>query len=119
MRSALGHPHGSISPQRTPQGARTFYAELFDWKINVDESRDYGIVAPTPDRLPGGIGQAGKDNPHPAGVVVYFAVNNVEAGLERAESSVASAVPPWAIPGLGTMAVFPDPDGNRVGLWQV
>lgn len=99
---------------------RTFYGELFGWEINVDESRSYGIVEATPEQLPGGIGQAGKENPHPAGVVMYFAVNDLESALERAERLGGKrAVPPWEIPGLGKMAVFHDPEGNRVGLWQI
>lgn len=98
--------------------SRMFYGELFGWKINVDESMDYGLTQ-TSRGILGGIGQAGKENPHPAGVVMYFPVDDVEAALERAERLGGKrAVPPWAIPGLGKMAVFHDPDGNRVGLWQ-
>jgi predicted enzyme related to lactoylglutathione lyase len=96
--------------------SRRFYAELFGWDIRVDESMDYGLVGATPT---GGIGQARDGYAHPPGVVVYFTVDDVEAALEKAERlGGMQAVAPWEIPGLGKMAVFQDPDGNRIGLWQ-
>jgi uncharacterized protein len=96
--------------------SRRFYAELFGWDIRVDESMDYGLVGATPT---GGIGQTRDGYPHPPGVVVYFTVDDVEAALEKAERLGGTrAVAPWEIPGLGKMAVFQDPDGNRIGLWQ-
>lgn len=99
--------------------SREFYGELFGWEITVEESMNYGIVEAAPERLPGGIGQAAEANPHPAGVVMYFAVNDLEAALERAQRLGGElAVAPWELLGLGRMAVFHDPDGNRVGLWQ-
>jgi predicted enzyme related to lactoylglutathione lyase len=29
----------------------------------------------------------------------------------------ALLVEPWDLPGMGTMAVIGDPDGNRIGVW--
>lgn len=104
---------------RDAERSRAFYADLFGWPIAVDESMNYGLVEATPERMPGGIGQAHPDNPHPAGIVTYFGVDDVEASLAKAEELGGKAVvPPWEIPGLGKMAVFTDPDGNRVGLWE-
>ncbi|QHC23270.1 VOC family protein [Streptomyces sp. GS7] len=98
--------------------SRAFYGELFGWEIKVDESMNYGLTV-TAEGVPGGIGQATGDNPHVAGLVMYFPVADLEAAIERAEGlGGICVVPPWEIPGLGKMAVFHDPDGNRVGLWQ-
>jgi predicted enzyme related to lactoylglutathione lyase len=98
--------------------SRAFYSELFGWEIHVDPAMDYGIVAAGDDRLRGGIGQAGDGSPHPPGVVVYVAVADVDEALQRAERLGGTrALDPWEIPGLGKMAVFEDPEGNRVGLW--
>ncbi|RKN40126.1 VOC family protein [Streptomyces hoynatensis] len=98
--------------------SREFYGQLFGWEVRVDASMDYGLTQ-TPEGVAGGIGQATEDGPHPAGLVMYFPVADVDAALGRAEALGGScAVPPWEIPGLGKMAVFRDPDGNRVGLWQ-
>src|SRR5581483_8166136 len=99
--------------------SRAFYRDLLGWEIQVDESMDYGLVQPGPHTLPGGIGQARDDAPHPPGVVVYFTVDDLDAALARAERlDAARLVPAWEIPGLGRMAVVGDPDGNRIGLWE-
>ncbi len=99
--------------------SRAFYGELFGWPVNVIESLDYGLVEADDGRLPGGIGQAGEQNPHPAGVVIYFPVEDVDVALARAESLGATClIRPFELPGYGRMAVIADPDGNRVGIWQ-
>lgn len=98
--------------------SRQFYGSLFGWEINVVPETNYGVIIPGPERLPGGIGQAGPPAPHPVGVVTYFTVDDVEQALAHAQQLGGRvAVEPWTIPGLGIMAVFFDPDGNRVGLW--
>ncbi|MDQ9750979.1 hypothetical protein RFZ03_09935, partial [Acinetobacter baumannii] len=68
--------------------------------------------------LVGGIGQAGEGHRHPVGVVAYVPVDDVADALSRATELGASiAVEPWTLPGMGTMAVVLDPNGQRVGLW--
>ncbi|WP_427887364.1 VOC family protein [Kribbella sp. GL6] len=95
------------------QAARDFYAELFGWRLQLLEAANYALVEPGP----GGIGQA--DATHPRGIVTYFPVDDVEATLARAvELGARADTPPWTVPGLGTMAIFVDRDGNRVGLWK-
>jgi predicted enzyme related to lactoylglutathione lyase len=97
--------------------SRAFYAQLFGWRLQLIEALNYALIDPDPDILPGGIGQ--QDPAHPGGVVTYFSVPDLEASLAKAEELGAkTAVPPWEVPGLGRMAVFLDPDGNRIGLWQ-
>ncbi|MGW2149997.1 VOC family protein [Nonomuraea bangladeshensis] len=102
-----------ISTPDAPR-ARRFYQELFGWTVNaIDET--YALVGGDGDRPAGGIGQAGPDSPY-TGVVVYFAVDDVEAALERAESLGGSRVMEPAPTPMGRIAVFADLDGNRVGL---
>jgi predicted enzyme related to lactoylglutathione lyase len=104
---------------RDAEASRAFYTGLFGWDIKIDESMNYGLVSPAAGRIPGGIGQAGEGYPHPAGIVTYFTVDDLDESL-RAARKLGSfeAVPAWEIPGFGRMAVVLDPDGNRVGLWQ-
>ncbi|WP_433012758.1 VOC family protein [Kribbella sp. CA-294648] len=97
--------------------SRAFYTQLFGWRLQVIEALNYALIDPDDNTLPGGIGQ--QDETHPAGVVTYFSVPDVDASLAHAEQlGGKTAVPPWEVPGLGRMAVFLDPDGNRIGLWQ-
>jgi len=101
-----------------PTTSRKFYADLFEWDIPVMEEMNYGMVdTGASEGIPGGIGQA--DDGNPAGIVIYAAVDDAEAALAKAESLGGKIVtPPYEIPGYGFMAVFQDPEGNRVGLWQ-
>ncbi|MGA4992700.1 VOC family protein [Nonomuraea bangladeshensis] len=102
-----------ISTPDAPR-ARRFYQELFGWTVNaIDET--YALVGGDGDRPAGGIGQAGPGSPY-IGVVVYFAVDDVEAALARAEGLGGSRVMEPAPTPMGRIAVFADLDGNRVGL---
>jgi uncharacterized protein len=102
---------------KDPAKSRQFFADLFGWNINVVEEMNYGLVDAAADGIPGGIGEAGDENP--AGIVLYVAVDDAKAALDKVEALGGKAeVPPYEIPGYGLMAVFRDPDGNRVGLWQ-
>ena len=98
--------------------SREFYARIFGWKIDVIEELNYGLTE-SPQGVPGGIGEAGDYTPHPAGIVAYFPVADLQAALAEAERAKSECVvQPWELPGYGRMAVILDPDGNRIGLWQ-
>lgn len=64
---------------------RTFYAELLDWTVAVDAALDYGLVNEGEDPPVSGIGQAGEGNRHPAGVVTYFPVKNIDVAVSTAQ----------------------------------
>lgn len=93
---------------------RSFYGDLFGWTITpLDDS--YALVG-EPEGPAGGVGQAGDGAPY-TGLVVYFAVPDVGAALDRATELGASVVlPAVEVPGRGRIAVFTDPEGNKVGL---
>lgn len=114
----MTRPAAWIDIQATDaEQARRFYGSLFGWEINVIPEMNYGVFAPGPERLPGGIAQATAEG-HPVGICTYFTVDDVASALDQAEQLGAQvAVPAWTIPEMGTMAVVLDPDGNRVGLW--
>ncbi|MFE9421968.1 VOC family protein [Kitasatospora sp. NPDC006697] len=95
--------------------ARRFYQEMFGWPVNVLDDT-YSLVGDADGRPTGGIGQAGPGSPY-TGIAVYFRVADVETALARAEElGGARRLEPRALPGMGRMAVFTDPDGNVVGL---
>ncbi|MGR6913136.1 VOC family protein [[Actinomadura] parvosata] len=98
--------------------AHKFYAELFGWNVDANNPMNYGMVdTGSSEGIPGGIGQA-SDGAQP-GVVLYVAVEDAKASLAQVERlGGKTEVAPYEIPGTGVMAVFQDPDGNRVGLWQ-
>lgn len=95
-----------------------FYSSLFDWKINADNPMQYGLVDTRSDRgAQGGIGQNDPNMPAPPAVTFYVEVFDLQATLDRAVTLGGMVVmPPTEIPGMVTLAMFTDPDGNTIGL---
>jgi predicted enzyme related to lactoylglutathione lyase len=94
---------------------QSFYAGLFDWKVDANNPMDYGIVeAGGPNGIGGGI-SASQDGS--AGVTVYVEVDDPQAYLDKAVGLGGKLVMPVTdIPGAVTMAQFSDPAGNMIGL---
>ena len=96
---------------------RKFYGDLFDWPIeSSDGDMDYGLVAPQPSGIGGGIGRSSDGG---AGhVTFYVEVDDPAAYLRKAEKLGGKvAVPPMEIPNYNlTFAFFSDPEGHLIGL---
>jgi predicted enzyme related to lactoylglutathione lyase len=113
--NAMGQPvvHFEINGK---DGAklRSFYGDLFDWKITVDPTYNYGLVdTGVEGSLGGGIGES----PDASGTTVYIQVADLQATLDQAEALGGKVVMPITdIPGVVTIAQFADPEGNVVGL---
>jgi len=102
---------------RDANRAKEFYSSLFGWKINSNNPMNYGIVN-TGSKLGanGGIGQTSGTTPAPT-VTFYVQVKDLQAYLNKAESLGGRTVmPPTEIPGMVTLAMFSDPEGNTIGL---
>jgi hypothetical protein len=95
-----------------------FYSQLFGWEIKTHEGMDYGMVsAAGPNSIGGGIG------PTPPGagpyVTFYVMVDDIKTHLAKAEKLGArTCLPETPIPGVGSCAMFADPDGNMIGLFK-
>ena len=82
----------SRSWPRTPRRSASFYADLFDWKIDADNPMNYGMVSPD-DNAPGGAGTSGIGGgigQMPEGMgdgyaTFYVDVDDVETALAKAE----------------------------------
>jgi uncharacterized protein len=117
----MGYPvvHFEIN-SAAPEELRRFYADAFDWKVEVDSTVGYGDVktegvcpgSGSPG-IDGGIGQsdAGDDF-----VTFYVQVPDVQAALERVNALGGETVLPPTEAGRVHLAMFRDPRGNRVGL---
>lgn len=92
-----------------------FYADLFDWKIDTNNPMEYGMVNTGGKGINGGISAAQQGSP--GGVTFYVEVDNLEEYLRTAERLGGKTVmPPSTVPGGPTIALFTDPEGNRIGL---
>ena len=94
-----------------------FYSKLFDWKVNASNPMHYGLVnTGSKQGANGGIGQNDPSAPAPS-VTFYVQVSDLQKYLDRAESLGGKTImPPTEIPGMVTMAMFTDPEGNVIGM---
>lgn len=99
--------------------AQSFYREMFGWQVQpLPEMGGYAIVDTQAGQgaASGGIGPVMGAS---GGIRAYFHEPDLAAGLARAVELGGTVVQePSEIPGFGTIAVFADPDGNQVGLWD-
>jgi predicted enzyme related to lactoylglutathione lyase len=100
---------------------RSYYSELFGWKIDADNPMNYGIVNREDNLNAEGIGVGGGVGQGPEGygghVTFYVEVPDVEAALSQAESLGGSRVmgPEQVTPEV-QLGQFTDPEGNLIGL---
>ncbi|MEX0875662.1 MAG: VOC family protein [Actinomycetota bacterium] len=93
---------------------QSFYADLFDWKIDANNPMDYGMVAAAERGIAGGVGPSPDGGTH---VTFYVEVPDLQAALDKAEKLGGTTVtPPMDVPGGPTLAHFADPEGNFIGL---
>ena len=100
---------------------RSYYSELFDWKIDADNDMNYGIVAREENLAPDGRGIGGGVAQGPDGyeghVTFYVAVDDVEAALQKVEAAGGTRVMgPETVMENIVVGMFTDPEGHVVGL---
>ena len=97
--------------------SRGFYSELFGWNIQVDEN-GYGMIDTDSDvGIRGGLMQTPRGVP--PYVTFYVGVDNLEKYLERAENLGGKRLMgPMRVGEMGAFAMFMDPDGLVIGLFE-
>jgi predicted enzyme related to lactoylglutathione lyase len=100
---------------------KSYYSELFGWKINSDNPMKYGIVAREGNVNAEGVGIGGGVGTGPEGydghVTFYVEVPDVEAALAKAESLGGTRMmgPEQVMEGV-EIGLFDDPEGHVVGV---
>ena len=97
-----------------------FYCSLFDWNSSQNVSGIYGLDPASENEVCGHVLPTTDDMPVSNYVTFYVQVDDLQASLEKAESlGGKTCVPPQVIPGsMGSFAMFVDPSGNSIGLYQ-
>ncbi len=96
------------------EGTQKFMAELFGWQVNADNPMNYGLVDTGGGGITGGIVDAQGE---PQRALLYIAVDDLQAYVDKAESlGGKTVVPITEVPGMVTFAVVTDTDGNAVGI---
>lgn len=103
-----------------PEGSRAFYTALFGWEAEV--SADPGVGGYTMFKLGGkdvaGLG-AVQGQGQPTTWSVYIGTEDAEATARQVEAAGGRVVsPPFDVLEAGRMAVFQDPGGAFISVWQ-
>ena len=104
-------------PIDEPDRAVAFYNTVFDWGLEQWGQMDYWTMAQRPgDGVGGALGR--RESPDER-VTIYIDVDDIDATLDAIEAAggqrLSGRMP---IPTVGWMALFTDPEGNRIGLFQ-
>jgi len=98
---------------------RSFYSDLFEWKINADNPMNYGVVDRDGNVNADGVGIGGgvAAGHGPGHVTFYVEVPDVEASLAKAESLGGSRLmgPDKVMEGI-EIGIFNDPEGHMIGV---
>jgi len=100
---------------------RTFYSDLFGWKIDANNPMNYGIVQREGNVAPDGTGIGGGVGVGPEGydghVTFYIGVDDVEAALAKAESLGGTRMMgPDKVMETIEIGQFTDPEGHLIGV---
>ena len=100
--------------------SRDFYSKLFGWNVEVNPDPQYGGygMAKVSGHDVAGIGP--KMSPEtPTAWSVYIGTTDATEASKRAEQAGGRVVmKPLEVPNQGTMAVFQDPSGAYISVWQ-
>jgi predicted enzyme related to lactoylglutathione lyase len=118
----MGQPvvHFEIAGKDGPALQR-YYAELFGWDIDANNSMGYGVVPREGNVNPDGVGIGGGISQGPDGyaghVTFYVEVPDVEATLAHAERMGGTRMmgPEEVMEGL-VIGLFLDPEGHTIGV---
>jgi uncharacterized protein len=97
---------------------RSFYSQLFGWKIDASNEMEYGLVSEEDAGIGGGIGPDPEGGPGYA--TVYVGVDDIGASMARVQQLGGKTImAPTELPDLGvTIALFEDPEGHVIGMTQ-
>ncbi len=104
-------------PAKDLKRAKDFYGKIFGWSFQ-DFGRDYTLFRPPDGGTGGGIYKV-KTMPTKSPVRAYVEVEDIDAKLKEIKAARGKVVAPKEeVPGHGWYAVFSDPQGCALSLWQ-
>lgn len=104
-------------PAADRNAAADFYQKALGITSKLDTQFDYlGFGF---DEQSGGAFVPLSESVQPGGVVVYFSSADIDADLKSVEAHGGTVIlPRMEVGEMGAIAIFTDPTGNRIGLWQ-
>jgi len=107
-------------PADSPDRAIKFYEDAFGWKFQLwPGPQKYWLFSSGDEKTPGINGGLLARNPLMAGPVATLDVASVEEASAAVQKHGGTIVMPrFAVPGVGWLAYFKDPEGNLFGMMQ-
>lgn len=106
-------------PSDDPEKLMSFYRTVFGWSFQRFGDYDYWMVTTGDNSKPGINGGLMKKKDPKQPVVNSINVENIDVSIKTIEANGGKiVVPKNAIPGVGWLAYFTDPDGNIHGIMQ-
>ena len=102
------------------KASRDFYAKLFGWKVELSTDPEAGgyALAKLGDKNVAGIGPT-QDPNGPTAWMVYIGTRDAEETAKNVQAAGGTVVaPPFDVLKSGRMAVFQDPSGAFISVWQ-
>ena len=102
-----------------PANTSQFYCKVFDWRIRYMEELNYRIVETRgEDGIDGGVSQLAEGR-GPERMCFYILVDSLEDYLEKIRGAGGrTIVERQEVPNAGAFALFEDPDGRVLGIWE-
>ena len=105
-------------PARGRAELAKFYADLFGWEPKAMDGLGMAYTVFQSGSNRGGFPDVDADN-RPGDVLVYIESDDIEADLKKIEAAGGKTLKPKTeIPGVAWYALFADPTGNRMGLYN-
>jgi uncharacterized protein len=105
---------------KDPARIAGFYEKIFDWKIKHLPEMNYRVVeTESQGGINGGILKPDRPEPWPGNTMFYIAVDDLAAYRKRIVAEGGKIhVEEQQVPGMGSFALFSDPEGRLMGLWK-
>ena len=108
---------------KEPEKVSTFYAKVFDWKINHVPEINYRVVETGAEGewhgINGGIVKPDQPGPWPGNMLCYILVDDLAAYRNKVVAAGGKIqVEEHKVPRMGKFSLFTDPEGRMMGLWK-
>jgi predicted enzyme related to lactoylglutathione lyase len=96
-----------------------FYAKAFDWNTRFIEEMGYHLVETGGEGGINGGMMTPQEGPWPSNMCLYIQVDDLDRFKERiTKAGGRIVVERQEVPEVGVFALFEDPDGRVLGIWQ-
>jgi hypothetical protein len=111
--------HFEISADK-PEKTAAFYQKIFGWQFMKWEGpQEYWLITTGEDGQPGINGGLMRRREPNLGTINTIDVPSVDEYVKKVDAAGATVImPKMAIPGVGWLAYFKDPEGNVFGMMQ-